>query len=315
VRELLARDAAAGVRTHVVDASNGLPALTADALRAAAGERVLPEPLAASAPIARALAPATCAGCAAYHGNVQDLRLLGVVGSPNLNAGFYHAALAAAGESGARRVLVAGAADYAMLAHVLAVLPDAHVTVIDRCPTPLLLNRWYAAMRGAAIATVVADVTDHVADPPADVIVTDSLLTLLDPPSRSRTLDRWRRGLAPGGVVVTSMRLSPAGPAPAPSAAAVDAFVAWVLDEARRRVGLLETDFDALERAARAYMGGPLRSWPVRDTDELLALAADARLEVQALDVHRASDRRPRGVSGPGANPGATYARVVLRRP
>jgi hypothetical protein len=317
VRELVALDTAAGVRTHLVDASWTLPALDdADALRAAAEADVLPEPLAASAPIARALAPATCtAGCAGYHGAVQELRLLGVVGSPQINRAFYREELGAAAARGARRVLVAGAADYAMLAHVLDAMPVAAVTVIDRCPTPLLLSRWYGAMHGAAVATAVADVARYVADPAPDVIVTDSLLTLLDPAGRLETLRRWRDSLAPDGVAITSLRLSPAGPPAAPPAAAVDAFTAWVLDAARRRAGLLELDPERLESAARAYTAIPLRSWPVRDTRELRALVADAGLAIERLSVRQAVQRGPAGVSGPGANPGATYARVVLRRP
>ena len=101
---------------------------------------MLPEPLLASAPIARHVAAAICPGCGAYHGLLQTLRLLAVVVSPQRHGRFYREQLGAVAARGGARVLIAGAADYAvMLAHVLAAYAQAdvraRVLVVDRCPT------------------------------------------------------------------------------------------------------------------------------------------------------------------------------------
>src|SRR4051794_2307280 len=120
-------------------------------------ELVLAEPLIRSAPLARVLAPEVCRpvgvgmrDCAPYHGWVQYMRLLDLVRSPQHRGQFFRWSLGAAARAGKQRVLVAGAADYSMLAHVLAAYegegrtPEA--TVIDRCPTPLRLCEWYARL-------------------------------------------------------------------------------------------------------------------------------------------------------------------------
>src|SRR5262245_36311726 len=101
------------------------------------------EPLELSAPLARRLAPQLChkdpasgESCAWQHGLWQYLRILGMNHSPRAHAAFLLEALAATARPG-MRVLVSGAADYSMLAHVLAATRAAEVTVLDVCETPL----------------------------------------------------------------------------------------------------------------------------------------------------------------------------------
>ncbi|HVL37158.1 MAG TPA: hypothetical protein VM489_15920 [Burkholderiales bacterium] len=86
------------------------------------------EPLLESAPLARRLAPQLCRRdprtretCAAYHGFWQYARILGLGTAPDLHAGFLLDGIARA-VSGTRqpRIAISGAADYSMLAHVLA---------------------------------------------------------------------------------------------------------------------------------------------------------------------------------------------------
>src|SRR5882672_2854991 len=131
------------------------------------------EPLLESAPLAWRLAPQLCnrdtgngEDCSAMHGAWQYLRALGLVGSIDQRADFYREALAPVAEAATTpSILVCGAADYAMLAQIVAafrgrnVEPD--VTVIDLCETPLMLNRWYADRAACRIKTVREDVLKY----------------------------------------------------------------------------------------------------------------------------------------------------------
>jgi hypothetical protein len=275
------------------------------------------EPLAETAPVARLLAHATCrAGCEPYHGLVQHLRLLGVVAGPDRHAGFYQEALASvAGRGG--RVLIAGAADYGMAAQVLdafaAVDRVPRITVIDLCPTPLLLTTWYAAERGAHVTTALADAERYVPDEPVDAVVTDSLLTLLAPEGRQRALAAWSASLAPGGHLVTTLRIAD-GPRPS-GRAATDAFVAWIVDEAARRGGLADLDAGLLEEAARRYADAPITLAPVRSRDEIVAAIESAGLRIERLDDLELPGNAPEDAAGPGVHRGEHYVRVVAVRP
>jgi hypothetical protein len=110
----------------------------------------LDEPVVVTAPLARELAPVLCRGscmskedCSWYHAAWQFLRLFDMVSTPTWHADFYLEALHLCAISGKfPRVLVCGAADYSMLAHVLwaykQVGTTCSVSVIDQCETPLL---------------------------------------------------------------------------------------------------------------------------------------------------------------------------------
>jgi hypothetical protein len=275
------------------------------------------EPLAASAPVARHVARSACdERCAAYHGLVQYLRLIGAVAAPDRHARFYRDALGGAASDGARDVLVAAAADYGMVAQVLDAFAAAgaqpRMTVIDRCPTPLLLSTWYAAARGATIATAVADVCRYAPSEPVDIVVTDSLLTLLGPVGREHALTAWHAALRPGGRVVTTMRL--AGPRPS-GAEATDAFVRWVLDLARQAGGLPGLPAEELEAATRRYADAPIPLDPVRSPEELAAAVEAAGLRVERLDRLDLRGRAPHDAAGPGIHRSERYVRLVAVRP
>src|SRR5436190_7838783 len=101
------------------------------------------EPLSESAPLARQKAAQLCRdGCSWYHGLWQDLRAVGLAASPQYQADFFLKAFGRlAGRTRRQRVLVSGAADYSILAHVLWACDeqniDADFAVVDRCETPL----------------------------------------------------------------------------------------------------------------------------------------------------------------------------------
>ena len=246
--------------------------------------------------------------------------MIGVVASPQRNGGFYRRALCAAAERGDRRVLISGAADYSMLAHVLAAFDEAgaipEVEVSDRCPTPLLLSRWYASSRSRAIHTRVVDAVDYEASAPFDIVITDSLLTLLSPEMRERVVARWSSALVPGGRVITSLRIAPeAVHAPErPTDQLLEEFVGWVLHEARRRTDLVHLDLPALEAAARRYAQS-VPTWPMHSLGELERLFDGAGMELEDLELVELPGRRPAGGVGGGAHRDAAYARLIARRP
>jgi hypothetical protein len=184
------------------------------------------EPLAESAPLALRLAPTLCRrdpatgeSCAWNHGLWQFLRLLGLALTPANHAGFYRSAMEAVTARGsAPRILISAAADYSMLAHVLAAMRnlqcDPDVTVIDLCETPLMLNRWYAERSGLHIRTCRADILDYRDDKPFDLICTDSFLGRFTSEQRRELMARWRDLLHPGGALITLNRVREAGAAP-----------------------------------------------------------------------------------------------------
>ena len=276
------------------------------------------EPLARIAPLARRLAESHCAGCAWYHGFWPTLRRLGMAASPDRHQDFFLDALGGLARAGHRGVLVSGAADSSMLAHVVeawraaaAGRPD--VTVLDRCPTPGVLCTWYAQRCGLEIATVVADVVDDAAaaDEPFDVVCTHSFLSQFAPADRPRLIAAWHRLLRPGGAVVTTARLSPPG-TDEPirfTPAQVDAFGARAAVEAER---LADEDPADVAAAARRY-AERLVVHATFTVTEVAGLFGDGGFTVERLDQHHIGGALGAG-SGPATNQPATHLQIVARR-
>lgn len=181
--------------------------------------RALDDALRKSAPLAWKHAPDLCPGegvvqCHAYHRVWQYLLLLKVVSSLRTDTAFMIEQLRIRLVDHPRsRILISGAAEYGMLAHVLWAARLARtappIVVLDQCATPLMLNRWYAERAGAMIETVQADVLKFDAAESFDIICTHSFLGWFCPADKQRLLTRWRNNLKPGGVVVTTQRLRP----------------------------------------------------------------------------------------------------------
>jgi SAM-dependent methyltransferase len=259
------------------------------------------EPLGLSAPLARRLAPQLCRKdpatgetCAWCHGIWQYLRLMGLAAAPEHHAEFYRRAFqSVVGGSGAPRVLVSGAADYSMLAHVLAsfhergVEPD--VTVVDACETPLVLNRWYAEREAAKVACSRADILEYASATPFDAVCTHSFLVQFSPDERICLLKRWRQILRPGGMAITVTRVRPtAGTERARfSPEQAQSFRATVLRQAEAMRASLQVDPVELAREAELYISGQ-RPWPVRSGDEVRHL-----FEASGFRVDELSDTPP----------------------
>lgn len=179
----------------------------------------LDEPLSVSAPLARAAAEKLCRvddstniSCAWYHGAWQYFRQLGMVASPARHGGFFHNTLRALAETGnSDRVLVTGAADYSIYAHVLNAYRlagvDPQVTIFDRCETPLHMCRWYADHVSEQVQTERIDVLEIEPAQMFDVICTHSFIHQFSPVDRPAVIAAWHRALRPGGTVVTNTRL------------------------------------------------------------------------------------------------------------
>lgn len=179
------------------------------------------EPLAETAPLAWAEAPVHCHRdantgdtCVWYHRVWQYLRLLGVISSIRTNTDFLIRSFHDYARTGGYRfALVSATADYSMLAHLKHAYAEANrpldATVIDRCNTSLLLNRWYADRYDVSLTTTCGDVLEYVTDRPFDLICTHNFLGRFDLEPRRQLISRWHALLRPGGLVVTTQRIRP----------------------------------------------------------------------------------------------------------
>jgi SAM-dependent methyltransferase len=279
--------------------------------------RAFDEPLLESAQLARRLAqslcrtnPATGTHCGTSHGLWQTLRLLGLALSPVYHREFFERALdrMQAG-AGPLRVLVSGAADYAMLAQVVAAfrrraVPFA-VTVLDLCETPLALNRWYSERIGQPIETHCGDIFDYTVDEPFDGICTHSFLAMIPPERRPALLAKWRELLRPGGIAVTVNRVRPAHD--------VRAYCDTVRAKALAFGPSLGIDPDDLARDAERY-ALEQRFYPLRSAEELRGLFEEAGFLVDELACGPISHGAQDHVVGPTVPGTAEYLRIIATR-
>ncbi len=284
------------------------------------------EPLELSAPLARQLAPQLCRkgptgeGCSWLHGFWQYLRLMGLAAAPERHADFYRAAFdGVACAEGSPRVLVSGAADYSMLAHVLAAFRargvEPAVTVIDTCETPLWLNRWYAERAFCRIDTLQCDVLGYSAPVPFDVVCTHSFLGQFPRERRPRLLAAWQRLLRPGGVVITAHPLRPSGADERDrftpeQAQAFRIAVASGAEALRKSLGADPQDLLQLaERYAGARYG-----YPVRSREEVLELFERAGFGLDHLSCGPVSSPGQTEIGGPGLRKkDVQYANIIAR--
>jgi len=233
-----------------------------------------------------------------------------MVSTPARHAAFYRDAFAAAPFSDGR-ILIAGSADYGMLAQVHAACArPVEVTVVDLCDTPLALCRWYAERVGATVRTEIADALGFVSDRPFDVVCSHSVLGRFSADERRRLVAGWRDRLRPGGRVVTVNRVADATAGAADRFAAPDAhaFRHAVLTAARARPDL-DVDAAWLGGAAENY-AGRYRTRPIFTREEALDLFTGAGFRLARADS-RALEGRARG---PSTKQAAEYLHLVAVR-
>jgi SAM-dependent methyltransferase len=112
-------------------------------------------------------------------------------------------ALAGPIASGAKRILIAAAADTNLLATVAraGAGPDTEIVVIDRCRTPLELCRQFARRWSLSVKTQVVDLMDLDLTG-FDLAYANSVLWYIPAEKRVDVLGRLRRALRPGGHFV-----------------------------------------------------------------------------------------------------------------
>jgi hypothetical protein len=179
------------------------------------------EPFGQSAAMACKLAAEHCrspvanhADCEWYHGAWQIFRLIGLITTICSDDDFFSRVLPPFCRNSRSKILVSGAADYALLARIVAAADiDAcgfpWVTIVDRCATPLLLNQWYARQTSIPLAILQTDVLEYSSHNEFDLICTHSFLGFFSVEDRKRLVASWIRMLKPGGVVVTAQRVRP----------------------------------------------------------------------------------------------------------
>ena len=235
--------------------------------------------------------PKTGEDCSLTHSMWQYLRLMGVQASIEPRTDFYLDAIRAiSGTVAAPRLLISGAADYAMLDLVLTAFRSrgvvADITVADQCETPLALNRWYAERASCNIKTIRCDIMDFAADVPFDAVCADGFINWFPVPQRGALLEKWRGLLRPGGVVITATRLRPAGEGRIArfSTEQVKALRSTVARVAREMQPVLEVDPEELAARAEAYAAGYV-TYAIHTAEEIRALFEEHGFEMSRLSL------------------------------
>ncbi|NNF23415.1 MAG: class I SAM-dependent methyltransferase [Rhodobacteraceae bacterium] len=167
------------------------------------------------APMMAALGAHLCGpACQDYHRAWGFLRLYGTLPAVGRDHEILLSTLRSEIRGGRRNVLVSGSADAGILAYVLESLrsEDAtgRVAVVDRCPTPLAVNTWYAAQIGWPIETWCGSVQDYCGRG-FELVVAHNFLNSIAPGDRPSICQSWHDALKPGGRVAMITQIKPAG--------------------------------------------------------------------------------------------------------
>ena len=288
--------------------------------------RTFDEPLLLSAPLAKSAATLFChkdsasgQDCSWIHGPWQYLRALRLVTTPEHQADFLCTALQSLARTAHRRVLISGAADYSMLAHVLRTYAkegvSADVTVVDLCETPLFLCRWYARGFGVRVETVASDILDYKAVEPFDLVCTHAFLEQFSPAGRKFLMAKWQKLLRPGGAVVTVTSLRPSA-APEEARFAPDqarAFRDTAVRRAEESRDVLAVDPEEVAKWVEVYTQRCC-TYPIRSREEILGLFIEGGFAIEYFDSGELGAVAGRQPSGPTAAGSADYAQVIASR-
>jgi hypothetical protein len=277
------------------------------------------EPLSVSAPLAHQVAGEFCQvhgdgkSCRWSHGLWQYLRLLGLVTGASRHAEFFRSAFSAV-VGDAPRVLISGAADYAMLVQVLGAFGARNVqpsiTVVDRCETPLWLNRWLADRAGWKIETHKVDILSYSDPQPFDLVCTHAFLGYFSPAERPALFAKWRSLLSERGRIVTVNRVED-GPGPKSrfSDEQARAFCVQVVQRATAAPREWGLNVEALRSEAENYAANA-EFWRLRSREDLVGLIDAAGLAVEKLDLGQVAASASSGPTTPG---NAWFAQVIAR--
>ena len=169
------------------------------------------------------LAPGHCAGCADYHIRSAAHRCAGILKGiafdrPQLTEMIRKIiAERVAATDTTIEIVIPGSADTGILAtcaHAAATLGVSSLdrcrfTVLDRCPTPLLLCQEYAAAHRLSIRTCQVDLRTTSQQFDADLIVAHSVFRFIERADQIAVLDKFGNWLRAGGRMIVSNRLKP----------------------------------------------------------------------------------------------------------
>jgi len=259
----------------------------------ATSDRQRNETLAECALQAPSLAAAYCnpeRGCRLHHGVWPTLRLLELVGSPGApeDIPFWRRALGAISSASEPRVLLSGASDHGFLELISGLLAEAGVrprlSLVDRCETPLRLNRWYAERAGIDLEIFQSDILSFAPEQPFDAVLAHAFIDQLPSDQWPALLGRWRELLRPGGCFVSLNRVRSA-----PEAEAEHAAVAAPIDAAamivRRNLELppsLRLPAELAQDIERYWRRR--RPTPFRAASEIVALFENAGFSIDVAE-------------------------------
>ena len=282
------------------------------------------EPLAESAPLTYQAAQELCladaesgGSCRYYHGAWQFLRALGLIKKLGGQAPFIVNVLAdLAADGGWPRVMVAGAADYSMAAHVYHAYEDSELqlTLVDRCKTPLAMNDWYSTRIGRPITLIHEDLLAYESAEPYDVAVTSSLLGNFSAEQQAGLFQGFARLLRPGGKLIFTNQVDNK---PVPIWSFEDDAVRQLGRTARNlavdSVERFGFDPDLVEEVALEY-GRRRRIHPTPLRAELQQRLEDAGLKIERFDILQEGGAFGVQIAGPSMDEARYDARVVAVR-
>jgi hypothetical protein len=196
-------------------------------------------------------------------------------------------------------IVIVGSADTGILAtcaHAVTLHagPEAsrvRYTVLDLCPTPLVLCRDYANRHGLALTTRPVDLVATTERFPADLIVHHSLFNFLPRGARPGLLAKFGSWLKPAGQVLFAIEIHPQGYRSDLSRRTDSR--KRLLDEVRAgQVKIYEPIDRFARRLADHLRAGDGREGTFTSTDEIRSLGAAAGLSIlslEAIDVETAT--------------------------
>jgi 2-polyprenyl-3-methyl-5-hydroxy-6-metoxy-1,4-benzoquinol methylase len=149
--------------------------------------------------------------CYPYHAAWKVFCRLNIKSQPRWHAGFYTRALDRLHLLHQdTTALICGAAADSMLATLAELVRLTSVRIIDKCESPLVMSRAYAARAG--IKCVYERILAQDLDPEPDtydLVISDGLLSLVgSAQARAEVIGRIYRCLKPGGGFIYSTRLT-----------------------------------------------------------------------------------------------------------
>lgn len=179
------------------------------------------------------------------------------------------------------RALVTGSSDYMLPSLVIDACrresTPVHMTLVDRCETPLRINQWYADRRGYVLETVRSDILDYQPAQPFDLLCTHNLLNFIAPDDRPALFRRWREALRRGGrlVLVNCLRPSAAARKIADYATTAPGQLAQAVADTEDRLLMQFPPHDEILLAMLERVGQK-KFYPVRSRDDIAEGLRDA---------------------------------------